>query len=157
MKIDASGCEGKCATIIQALGVMIHSCSAQSWPISCEMLHNRTAFWGDSILTPGKYMPVFKTSLLDVSTEPGYVGAETMALVIGITEFRNCTGAYVLTTCVLESAIMEYDVSLDGGTVDFVRSLGDAKMGAIVSRPKPRTRRISELTPAIAGQQYRRE
>jgi hypothetical protein len=107
----------QCLGSILAPGITKQSCSSHSWPITSEMLHSPNATWG-----PGKDRYANHTSsplpLFTVDVIRNYEQVSEAAIAtVGYASWHNWEGSFTETKCTLVPAVMEYDVSIDGGIV----------------------------------------
>ena len=132
--VDVAGCDGTCSTKVRGPGITLYDCKTQSWPLTSELLHSKDATWGSGPNLQLGDMPTFATSIFDTGIVPGYVGPETMALLVARANYQNCSGQYTETICYLQSAIVEYEVTIEGRHLSFSQFGNSGRVINIVSK-----------------------
>ena len=121
MHLNSSGCSGQCQAQVYAPGVVMRNCSTKTWPILPRMLRDFNASWGPwksyTEQNGGVYarLPIYSTALAPPRGETLH---ETTILTVGLASWFNRSGEYRETVCELVSAVVRYNIIVEGDTID---------------------------------------
>ena len=133
---STSKCDGSCAMKVQAPGVSKRNCVTKHWPINESMLFEPSSSWGSGYDGSTSSKPLMFVGFF--SFTPGTpmalgAGPEDVMLTVGRTDVKNFKGAYIETNCSLRSAIVDYDIILDGHVIDFASPPGSGGVIALAN------------------------
>ena len=108
------GCRDKCKAKIKAPAVAVTSCASHQ--VSVDF--NEHVGWGIAFTT-AHGPPLSHTAfMIDVSLMMEH-GTEKINLITGSAFSHDCMGVFNCTACTLESAIGEYEVTIEDDTISF--------------------------------------
>ena len=137
MKVDAY-CDGVCHTTIRGPGLALERCHDYSWPINRTSLRVSNITWGQGTdpdwidrFIPIK--PLIYSQFIIYNDCKLLSGREPLGIVTGIANYDNCEGDFRLRKCVYTPAILEYEVKIQGHTIEFASSAHGVRVIALAN------------------------
>jgi hypothetical protein len=142
------GCSGTCEATISAPALAPTICTTKTLPLSLDELPNinTSANW-QRFAAPLEQEHFMIALGLSVDKEKESVFLVTGYAEGGYSDAGTCTGSFVYTSCTLESAIGQYNVTISDGEVHF-QNLAEPRILAIANNSMVNR----ELDASLAGQ-----
>jgi hypothetical protein len=129
-------CAGLCTMTVRAPGAAKHGCVTKQWAINETILTEPDSSWGSGY---DGYMPSKPLMFVGFfSFTPGMpmttgAGPEDVVLTVGRADIQGFDGAYTETNCSLRSAVVEYDVILEGHDLSFAAPPSSGRVIALAN------------------------
>lgn len=136
MKINAY-CDGTCSSTIRAPGVALLECREHIWPINRTALTVSNMTWGTGVSPLVDLMLPIKSLVFSTYGAPmectKHSNREPIQIFAGIANYQDCEGEFRLQSCTYTPAILEYDVNIEGHTIELATSANQARIVALAN------------------------